>query len=113
MSTFSGAGKKLSIAEYARQLSDKRQKLIQLAQTNFAMAQENQKNYHDRKRNNMIYKAGYRVMLDARHLDPRNHKMGHETTKTKLLAKKIELFKMKEMISKEWLNLHHHKTSAS
>lgn len=95
---FSGARKKLSIVDYARQFEDKRQKIIKLAQTNLAKAQETQKDYNDRKCSNVTFKAGDMIMIDAGHLKLRHHNMGNETTKTKLLAKKIGPFQIKGMI---------------
>lgn len=72
---FNGAGKKLPIPEYARQFADKRQKIIILAQTNLAKAQDKQKDYYERKRSNVTFKAVDMVMLDARHLKLRHHKI--------------------------------------
>ena len=97
--SFSVTGKQLPVAEYAKKFADRRQKIIKLAQTNLAKAQEKQKNYYDKKRSNVTFTTGDMVMLDAKHLKLRHHNMGTGTSKTKLLAKKIGPFKIETMIN--------------
>ncbi|TDH73438.1 uncharacterized protein CCR75_008513 [Bremia lactucae] len=55
------------VAEFAKNFADKRQ-IIKTAQANLARAQEKQKDYYDRKRSNVTFKAGDMVMLDAKNL---------------------------------------------
>ena len=95
----SSAAMKIGLTEYAKKFADRRQKIIEFARTNLENAQKKQKEYYDRKRSSVTFKAEGMVMLDARHLNLRHRNNGQDTTNAKLVAKKIGPFKIKRMVN--------------
>ena len=97
--SFSVTGRQLPVAEYVRNFADRRQKIIQLTQTNLGKANEKQKDCYNRKRRNVTCKTGDIVMLDAKQHKLRHHNMEIGTNKTKLFTKKIGPFRIETMIN--------------
>ncbi|GMF51890.1 unnamed protein product [Phytophthora fragariaefolia] len=87
------------MSEYANRFKDERDKIIGKAKEHLVKAQASQTKYYDQQRSNVLFKEGYLVMLDTRHIPLKHAAKDIDVNRAKLAARKVGPFVIKRMIN--------------